>query len=81
MALMTLGTAKNFNSMKANWLPAKTIMEIRHRIKNLTCQRAPENVIKTWKKQHCIPLRQGWISKDGINEKTEDEDEEQDDID
>lgn len=47
-------------NIRDNWLPRKNIQEIKHRIKNLTCSRAPYNLIKRWKQDHNLPLRQGW---------------------
>ncbi len=38
------------------WIFNKSDQEIRHRIKNLTCQKAPENVIKKIKDSNETPL-------------------------
>lgn len=40
---------KNVDQIKKNLLSNKTISEIKHRIKNLCCQKASENIIKTYK--------------------------------
>lgn len=40
---------KNIDQIKKNLLSNKTISEIKHRIKNLCCQKASENIIKTYK--------------------------------
>lgn len=40
---------KNIDIIQQLWLQKKTTKEIRHRIKNLTCKNANENVIKKWK--------------------------------
>ena len=39
-----------------NWLPNKTVKEIGHRIKNLTCQRVAPNILKAWKYRQSRPL-------------------------
>jgi hypothetical protein len=66
MALKKLASYKEFEAIRDNWLPMKNCNEIKHRIKNLTCRRAQNNIIKRWKFEHCLPLRQGWISSDGV---------------
>jgi hypothetical protein len=40
---------KNLDLVQRLWLDSKSQAEIKHRIKNLTCQKAPTNVIKTYK--------------------------------
>ena len=40
---------KNINAIQQLWLPMRTVEEIKHRIKNLTCQNAPNNIIKKFK--------------------------------
>ena len=40
---------KNINAIQQLWLPMRTVDEIKHRIKNLTCQNAPNNIIKKFK--------------------------------
>jgi hypothetical protein len=57
MGLKSVGSQKDFEAIRDNWLPKKNVNEIKHRIKNLTCRRAPNNVIKQWKFEHQIPLR------------------------
>lgn len=57
MGLKSAGSQKDFEAIRNNWLPKKNVNEIKHRIKNLTCRRAPNNVIKQWKFEHQIPLR------------------------
>ena len=49
VALRQLGTCKDLNSIHENWLSNKNVNEVKHRIKNLTCSRAPDNVIRRWK--------------------------------
>lgn len=41
---------KNIDAIQQLWLPSRSIEEIKHRIKNLTCQSAPDNIIKRQKK-------------------------------
>ena len=41
---------KEIQSVQKKWLPEKNVKEIKHRYKNLTCCKANENIIKTWKK-------------------------------
>jgi hypothetical protein len=65
MAITSLGSPKDFESINMHWLMHKTQSEIKHRLKNLTCQRAPDNIIKRWKMQYNMPLRQGWMTKEG----------------
>jgi len=67
MAILNLGSAKDFESINMYWLTHKTQSEIKHRLKNLTCQRAPDNIIKRWKLQFNMPLRQGWMTKEGAS--------------
>lgn len=40
---------RNIDVIQKLWLETKSIQEIKHRIKNLTCYKAPENVIKKYK--------------------------------
>lgn len=40
---------KNLEGIQQLWLPSRSIEEIKHRIKNLTCQSAPDNLIKRQK--------------------------------
>jgi hypothetical protein len=47
---------KNIELIQQLWVNSRSIQEIRHRIKNLTCKRAPENLIKKWKKYNESPL-------------------------
>ena len=47
---------RNIELIARHWLPRKTANEIKHRYKNLTCQRVPDNVIKRWKKKQGKPL-------------------------
>eukprot|EP00347_Sterkiella_histriomuscorum_P003024 403365884 len=47
---------KEVEQIRDNWLPNKTTNEIKHRYKNLTCAKAPDNIIKRWKVTHNIPL-------------------------
>jgi hypothetical protein len=48
IGLLTHGK-KNIETVQQLWLDSKTPQEIRHRIKNLTCLKAPDNIIKKWK--------------------------------
>lgn len=41
---------KNIDAIQQLWLPSRSIEEIKHRIKNLTCQSAPDNIIKRHKR-------------------------------
>jgi hypothetical protein len=41
---------KNIEAIQQFWLPGRSLEEIKHRIKNLTCQSAPDNIIKKYKK-------------------------------
>jgi hypothetical protein len=56
-ALRQSGNIRDMETIRDNWLPRKNIHEIKHRIKNLTCSRAPYNLIKRWKQEHNTPLR------------------------
>lgn len=47
---------KNIELIQQLWVNSRSNQEIRHRIKNLTCKRAPENVIKKWKNLSEAPL-------------------------
>ena len=48
---------KEMERIHTHWLPTKTINEIKHRYKNITCAKAPiENPIKKWKNTHNLPL-------------------------
>ncbi|CDW76055.1 UNKNOWN [Stylonychia lemnae] len=47
---------KEVELIRNNWLPNKSSNEIKHRYKNLTCAKAPDNIIKRWKLTHNIPL-------------------------
>ena len=38
------------------WLPHKTIAEIKNRFKNLTCAKAVDNSIKSWKSANALSL-------------------------
>lgn len=40
---------KNLELVQQLWVNSRSLQEIKHRIKNLTCKRAPENIIKHWK--------------------------------
>jgi hypothetical protein len=64
MGLRQQGCWKNLESIRDSWLPRKSINELKHRIKNLTCRRAPDNLIKRLKREYNLPLRQGWLSRD-----------------
>ena len=48
IGLLTHGK-KNIDLVQQLWLDSKTPQEIRHRIKNLSCLKASENVVKKWK--------------------------------
>ena len=48
IGLLTHGK-RNVDMVQQLWLDSKTPQEIRHRIKNLSCLKASENVIKKWK--------------------------------
>ena len=41
---------KEIQNVQKKWLAEKNVKEIKHRYKNLTCCKANENIIKTWKK-------------------------------
>jgi len=41
---------KEIQNVQKKWLPEKNVKEIKHRYKNLTCCKANENIIKSWKK-------------------------------
>ena len=47
---------KNMEQIRIHWLPRKTVNEIKHRYKNLTCQRVHDNMIKLWKQKQSQPL-------------------------
>ena len=47
---------KNMEAIRQNWLPSKTTNEIKHRYKNLTCQRVQKNIVKDWKLRQGKPL-------------------------
>ena len=47
---------KNVEAIQMHWLPNKTVKEISHRIKNLTCQRVAPNILKAWKCRQSRPL-------------------------
>lgn len=53
---------KNINAIQQLWLPSRSIEEIKHRIKNLTCQSAPDNIIKRHKK-----LNETMLNKEEFN--------------
>ena len=57
LAMRAQGGIKYLDSIRDNWLPKKSTNEIKHRIKNLTCMRAPDNAIRRWKTVHNAPLR------------------------
>ena len=40
---------RNIEIIQRLWLDSKSVPEIRHRIKNLTCYKAPHNIIKKYK--------------------------------
>jgi hypothetical protein len=46
---LTFHGKKNIDLVQRLWLDTKSISEIKHRIKNLTCMKAPNNVIKAQK--------------------------------
>ena len=60
-AMREQGGIRYLDVIRDNWLPKKSTNEIKHRIKNLTCMRAPDNAIRRWKNIHSQPLRQGWV--------------------
>ena len=47
---------KEIELIRSNWLPYKSSNEIKHRYKNMTCAKAPNNLIKSWKENHNKPL-------------------------
>jgi hypothetical protein len=47
---------KNLELVQQLWVNSRNVQEIRHRIKNLTCKRAPDNIIKNWKNLTESPL-------------------------
>ena len=47
---------KEIELIRQNWLPNKTSNEIRHRYKNMTCAKASDNLIKSWKNSHNTKL-------------------------
>lgn len=47
---------REVEQIRAHWLPKKHTNEIKHRYKNLTCSRVPNNIIKKWKSRHSQPL-------------------------
>lgn len=49
---------KDVDSIKKNWLPSKTQNEIKHRYKNLTATKSPNNFIKKWKNNFYKPLNE-----------------------
>ena len=53
---------KNIDAIQQLWLPSRSIEEIKHRIKNLTCQSAPDNIIKRHKK-----LNETMLNKEEFN--------------
>lgn len=76
MGLRQQGCWKNLESIRDSWLPRKSINELKHRIKNLTCRRAPDNLIKRLKQEYNLPLRQGWLTRDiAYGAKNEDDEE------
>lgn len=46
----------NLELINKYWLESKTLQEIKHRIKNLTCNKASDNIIKKFKKFSETPL-------------------------
>lgn len=48
----------NLEFINKYWLESKTLQEIKHRIKNLTCNKASDNIIKRFKKFSESPLSQ-----------------------
>ena len=55
MGLQEFGQ-KNMEQIRVHWLPRKTVNEIKHRYKNLTCQRVHDNMVKSWKQKQSQPL-------------------------
>jgi hypothetical protein len=51
--LLTIGLThhgkRNIDIIQRLWLYTKSVTEIKHRIKNLTCHKAPSNIIKKYK--------------------------------
>lgn len=50
-------------SIQRVWLQNKSVAEIKHRFKNLTCARVPLNPIKQWKLSYKTPLSDSEIKK------------------
>jgi hypothetical protein len=67
LAATEIWTRKDLDVVCQKWLPNKTSNEIKHRFKNLTCRRAATNELRKWKAKHNMPLRQGWMTKEGVN--------------
>ena len=40
---------RNIDVIQKFWLDSRTVQEIKHRLKNLTCLKAPENIVKKLK--------------------------------
>jgi len=55
-----LSQSKDLLTIRDNWLPKKSLNEIKHRVKNLSSQRSADNLIRRWKVLHNLPLKQGW---------------------
>jgi hypothetical protein len=53
---LTYHGKKNIDLVQRLWLDSKSVAEIKNRIKNLTCQKAPLNVVKTQKILSEVPL-------------------------
>lgn len=49
-------SCKNLPAVQAQFLPHKSLEEVRNRYKNLTRQKAPLNAIKSWKLREAEPL-------------------------
>ena len=52
-----LSQGTDLQTIRDNWLPKKSMSEIKHRFKNMTCIRAVDNLLKRWKFTHYTPLR------------------------
>jgi hypothetical protein len=56
---------RNIEIIQRLWLDSKSVPEIRHRIKNLTCHKAPNNIIKKYKYYCDSPLSKVIINNIG----------------
>ena len=68
--LLLLGLKKfgiNFELIQTYFLKLKKVEEIKHRYKNLVCQRAPANLIKRWKILQFISLSEVNYQKFSFN--------------